>query len=177
MAKKGHIPWNRGKKGIHLSPKSEFKKGFTPWNKGVKGLQIAWNKGTRGVIKPNSGSFQKDSMPWNKNKKGIHLSRKSEFKKGQIPANFKGWKISSQGYYLVYAPDHPFANRQKYVLRSRLVMEKHIGRYLLPEEIVHHKGIRYPVGNIKNKQDDRLCNLKLFPDQVAHMKVHKNHIS
>lgn len=25
--KKKHIPWNKGKKGIHLSPKSEFKKG------------------------------------------------------------------------------------------------------------------------------------------------------
>lgn len=24
---KGHKPWNKGKKGIHLSPKSEFKKG------------------------------------------------------------------------------------------------------------------------------------------------------
>lgn len=25
--KKGHIPWNKGLKGIHLSPNSEFKKG------------------------------------------------------------------------------------------------------------------------------------------------------
>ena len=25
--KKGHTPWNKGKKGIHLSPDSEFKKG------------------------------------------------------------------------------------------------------------------------------------------------------
>lgn len=25
--KRGNIPWNKGKKGIHLSPKSEFKKG------------------------------------------------------------------------------------------------------------------------------------------------------
>ncbi len=32
----GHIPWNKNKKGIHLSPKSEFKKGSIPWNKGKK---------------------------------------------------------------------------------------------------------------------------------------------
>lgn len=30
---KGNIPWNKGKKGIHLSPKSEFKKGERAGNK------------------------------------------------------------------------------------------------------------------------------------------------
>ncbi len=33
--KVGHIPWNKNKKGIHLSKNSEFKKGMTPWNKGT----------------------------------------------------------------------------------------------------------------------------------------------
>lgn len=28
--KKGHIPWNKGMKGIHLSPETEFKKGGYP---------------------------------------------------------------------------------------------------------------------------------------------------
>ena len=31
--KSGNIPWNKDEKGIHLSPKSEFKKGYTPQNK------------------------------------------------------------------------------------------------------------------------------------------------
>lgn len=31
--KRGSIPWNREKKGIHLSPKSEFKRGSIPKNK------------------------------------------------------------------------------------------------------------------------------------------------
>lgn len=31
--KKGMVPWNKGLKGIHLSPKSEFKKGIIPVNK------------------------------------------------------------------------------------------------------------------------------------------------
>lgn len=33
---KGRPAWNKGKTGIHLSLKSEFKKGMTPWNKGKK---------------------------------------------------------------------------------------------------------------------------------------------
>ena len=39
----GHSPWNKGLKGIHLSPKSEFPKGFLPpthWKKGI----VPWNK-------------------------------------------------------------------------------------------------------------------------------------
>lgn len=44
--KKGHAPWNRNKKGIHLSPESEWKKGYTPQGSVLfyKG-QIPWNKG------------------------------------------------------------------------------------------------------------------------------------
>ena len=33
---KGHIPWNKNKKGIHLSPDTEFKKGNIPPFKGKK---------------------------------------------------------------------------------------------------------------------------------------------
>ena len=40
----GHIPWNKGKKGIHLSPKSEFKKGITSIFKGKKHNEEAKNK-------------------------------------------------------------------------------------------------------------------------------------
>lgn len=39
------IPWNKGLKGIHLSPKTEFQKGMIPWNKGKKGnLSLAERK-------------------------------------------------------------------------------------------------------------------------------------
>ena len=49
--KKGNIPWiqgkkgiftawNKGLKGIHLSPGSEFKKGSSPWNKNLPFLEI-----------------------------------------------------------------------------------------------------------------------------------------
>lgn len=34
MGRIGQIAWNKGLKGIHLSPKTEFKKGSVSWNEG-----------------------------------------------------------------------------------------------------------------------------------------------
>jgi hypothetical protein len=39
--KLGSIPWNKDKKGIHLSPETEFKKGSKPWNRNVKGIHLS----------------------------------------------------------------------------------------------------------------------------------------
>ena len=63
--KEKHKPWNKGKKGIHLSPATEWQKGVDPWNKGTTGMQG-----------PNSHSI----------KKGQHLSAETEFKKGNVPS-------------------------------------------------------------------------------------------
>lgn len=78
----------------------------------------------------------------------------------------KGWKggrrVDKDGYILTYAPDHPAAHpRAKTVREHRLVMEKVLGRYLLPEEVVHHKD--------EDKQNNHPDNLELFATNRDHL--------
>ena len=76
-------------------------------------------------------------------------------KKGKDCHRWRGGKRpDGSGYIRVYSPDHPNATKDGYVREHRLVMEKHIGRLLLPKEEVHHKnGMR---------SDNRIENLELW---------------
>ena len=66
--------------------------------------------------------------------------------KGSNNPNWKGGrKIDSNGYVLIWKPDHPFADVKGYVLEHRLVVEEHLKCILLPLGIgSSHK--RYPRG-------------------------------
>lgn len=76
-----------------------------------------------------------------------------------------GKHLRQDGYYDIWSPNHPNKKGNNRVLAHRLIMEKHIGRYLLKSEVVHHKnGI---------KTDNRIENL-LIMTQSEHAKLHKN---
>ena len=86
----------------------------------------------------------------------------SEAKKIKGPGHSK---LKNDGYVRVYYPEHPNASKDGYVLEHHLVMEKHIGRYIRKDEVVHHKN------HIRN--DNRLENLELmtFKEHASlHMK-------
>lgn len=68
----------------------------------------------------------------------------------------------SENYILVYAPDHPNA-RNGHVVEHRLVVEKHIGRLLNADEVVHHIDC--------NPTNNKIENL-VITDQATHRKAH-----
>ena len=87
---------------------------------------------------------------------------------GQKNHNWRGGKIKTvAGYFIVWKPQHPFANSRGYVLEHRLVMEKHLKRFLQPKEVVHHIN--------ENRQDNRIENLQLFRNRGEHIKFHFAH--
>jgi len=75
-------------------------------------------------------------------------------------------KFTNEGYVLVSCPKHPFCQQYGNILEHRLVMEKHLGRYLSKTEIVHH------INGIKN--DNRIENLNLISNCREHAKIENN---
>jgi len=80
---------------------------------------------------------------------------------GDKHPRWKGGKhINDSGHILLKSPDHPNKDHLGYVREHRLVVEKHLQRFLLPTEIVHHIN--------HNKQDNRLGNVMVFTCHYEH---------
>lgn len=93
-------------------------------------------------------------------------------RKHDAPRWTGGRKRRRDGYVLVVAPDdHPYPadtrsrSGLKYILEHRYVMERHLGRYLRPKEVVHHID-----GNPSN---NTLANLQLLSSQGEHSHLHR----
>ena len=110
------------------------------------------------------------------NRKGIPVSdetrkRISKAKKSHFNGlnGFGHTKIHKSGYVLAYAPMHPKAMSDGYVMLHTLTMEQSIGRYLYSDEVVHHKN--------HIRCDNRIENLELMirHDHCSmHMKERHN---
>ncbi len=71
--------------------------------------------------------------------------------------------VKRSGYIYIKDWSNPNCGKQGYVAEHRLVMEKHIGRYLTKREVVHH--INHDI------TDNRIENLQLFASPGEHTRI------
>ena len=112
-------------------------------------------------------------------KHGIKCQRTGP-RAGEGHPDWKGGRIVDRnGYVFLFRPEHPecirvnemrrlkanggYYRKEKYIQEHRLVMEEHLGRYLNPNEVVHHLN--------GQRADNRLSNLVLFQSNAEHLKV------
>lgn len=117
------------------------------------------------------------TIHWNLKKSGFKFRHSgSDWIKQPNPAKGKHWplemrerianklrksinekKARPDGYFVT----NVMMTSYKY---HRFVMEKHIGRKLKPEEVVHHID--------ENKANNDISNLMLLPNNSAHLRLH-----
>ena len=123
-----------------------------------------------------SEALKGHKCPWLiKRNKSLWMRRKvSEAKRGKKRPDVSGknhWRWGKRGkskygsgYIAILVPNHPFCNKYGYVYEHKLILEKKLGRYLKPEEEIHHIN--------KIRDDNRIENLHLFKNKSEHSKFH-----
>lgn len=168
MFKKGDIGYWTGKKRPPPSKETREKIGNSHKGRKVSAEGKAnMSKAQKGKIisiesrikmsQAHLGKKHPHTLEWNKNISDSLMGNKNRSWKGGVFKN-------REGYILEKCHDHPNRNSASYVLQHRIVMEKHIGRFLYPKEVVHHiNGIR---------DDNRIENLMLLANKSEHSKLH-----
>lgn len=93
--------------------------------------------------------------PWIARKRKFCSNKKCQTTRvrGALHPSWKGGRAVRSGYMTVYVGPNTSV-KGLYKLEHRVVMEKHMGRELTKDEIVHHKN--------GNKLDNRLENLEIM---------------
>jgi hypothetical protein len=103
----------------------------------------------------------------NKTRENMSKAVKKRYQNGERSHSYKGGILHKpEGYILREDKNHPLVTGSGYVREHRLVMEKHIGRYLTKEEVVHHIN--------DDKADNSITNLRLFTSNSEHTRYHQH---
>ena len=134
----------------------EIPYGYCQCGCGQKTAIIEENSFTRGLIKGEPRKYLKGHHT--KGKKLLNRCRENN-------NNWRGGEyIREDGYAMVYQPDHPHANQNGYIRKSRYVIEKKIKSILPKDVIIHHIN--------HNRSYDKMENLQILSSHAEHRKVH-----
>ena len=128
-------------------------------------LSPVWNSPNFSSSRTPTNHFEKGHIPWNNNLKGLHLSKETEFKKGQKPKTYKPVGSISQ------------RNMKDGKVRNFIKVEEPNKWELYAVFLVKQAGIKIPKGNVvhhinKNCLDDRIDNLEVLT-RSEHINLHR----
>jgi len=193
---KGHIPWNKGKKGIHISPSTEIKKGqhlsskteFKKGNNtGKNNLNWKGGKPYCKICGIKLSSYKSKYCQKHKgiaisiSLKGTHCSKNTEFKKGRANPNkgikrpeFSGEKCptwTGGRWKMKIGYIMKYSPNHPHTIKGCYVYEHRLIMESIIGRFLDPKEVVHHIdGNRSNNSPE---NLMLFPNNTEHMKYHR----